>query len=113
MRLWRVCAAIRSTPMPASAALVAWPARSECPVIRSGDRPAARARSLNDVGDGVAGDRLERGESGTHAGEHRPGGRAPDGKPGVQGGDGVGEGVLAMRDADDLAATFGVGLGAA
>ena len=45
-RRCRVWAAIRSRATPASAALVAWPARRECPLTRSPDRPAARARSL-------------------------------------------------------------------
>jgi hypothetical protein len=59
MRRCRVWAAIRSTVMPARAALVAWPARSEWPLIRSLGEARSGCAFLDDVGDGVAGDGLE------------------------------------------------------
>ena len=46
MSRWRVWAAMRSSGTPASAAVVAWPARSEWAVIRVPSSPAASARAL-------------------------------------------------------------------
>ena len=41
---WPVCALIRQAGVPALAALVTKPARSECPEYRTGSRPIALTR---------------------------------------------------------------------
>jgi hypothetical protein len=112
MRRCPVWAAIRSTPTPAMAALVTCPARSECPLIRALGRPAASARVLR-IRTTVPPVIGARAAAAAQAGEQRAGRGAADGEPGCDGADGIGVGVLAVGEADDLATPVWVGLGPA
>jgi hypothetical protein len=56
--------------------------------------------------DPVAKERVEGDVAGAHAGEERPGLGASDSDPGVEGGDGVGVGMVAAGDPDALPGSF-------
>jgi hypothetical protein len=64
-------------------------------------------------GDDVVAERLVADPAGPDAGEQGTGLVAADLEPSSEGGDGVGGGVGAVGDGDDLAVSFLVGLGAA
>ncbi len=76
-------------------------------------KPGGCGPVLDDAGHRVAGYGHGRGQARAHAREERPGRGATQGEPGIEGGDRVGEGVLAVGDTDDLTSPIGVGLGAA
>jgi hypothetical protein len=111
--LWRVWAAIRSRATPARAALVACPARSEWAVIRSAGQAGGSGAFAEHDGDGLSGDRFAGDRPAAQAGEQSTGLGASVAKPGVEGGDRVGGGLLAVDDGDDLAIGVLIGLGPA
>lgn len=76
-------------------------------------KPGGCGPDLDDAGYRVAGYGHGSGQARAHAHEERPGRGATQGEPGIEGGDRVGEGVLAVGDTDDLTSAIGVSLGTA
>lgn len=109
MSLCRVWAAMRWSGTPASAAVVAWPARSEWDGDACADKSAATARAKRPRDD-VARQRFEADRAGPDPGEQCAWCLAPYGTPSGECGDRIGGGLLAVGNGDQFSVTYLVDL---